>query len=178
MTPRFVLDALGPFDLDPSTPAGQPWPTASLRYTIDDDGLRQPWTGRVWLNPPYSDIEAWMAKMAAHGHGTALVFARTETAWWFESVWHQCSGVLFLRGRLHFCHPDGTPAAANSGGPSALVAYGADDLARLERSGLPGALVAGATIVGPARPVQAPSGERRKGFTPGPRAVETVRLFD
>jgi hypothetical protein len=177
MTPRPVLDALGPFDLDPATPAVQPWPTAARRYTIEDDGLHQSWQGRVWLNPPYSDIEAWMAKLAAHGQGTALVFARCETAWWFESVWNKCSGILFLRGRLYFCHPDGTPAGANSGGPSALIAYGSNDLARLEHSGLPGALVKSPKVVGPGRPVPAPAGERRSGFSPGPRQAETVRLF-
>lgn len=31
-------------------------------YTIDDDGLTQPWRGRVWCNPPYSDIGAWVRK--------------------------------------------------------------------------------------------------------------------
>ena len=35
------------------------------------------------MNPPYGPppvIGPWMRRMAAHGHGTALIFARTETA--------------------------------------------------------------------------------------------------
>lgn len=162
LTPPFILDALGPFDLDPSAPAVQPWPTATRTFTLADDGLVQDWTNPdgshplVWLNPPYSQIEPWMARLADHGHGVALVFARTETAWWFSSVWGRASAVLFLRGRLHFHLPDGAAAAANAGGPSALVAYGPVAAERLAGSGLPGALVDPSRVVGGELPVPAP----------------------
>jgi hypothetical protein len=42
-------------------------------------------------------------------------------------VWSKADGLLFLHGRLHFHYPDGTRAAANSGAPSVLVAYGQRD---------------------------------------------------
>lgn len=84
LTPPFVLAALGgweSFDLDPCTPDIQPWPTAKARYTRADDGLAQPWSGRVWLNPPYyaNVIGKWLARLADHGRGTTIIFARTET---------------------------------------------------------------------------------------------------
>jgi phage N-6-adenine-methyltransferase len=143
MTPPEIIDALGPFDLDPSTPAVQPWPTAARRFTQADDGLAQEWPKDefVFCNPPYSLIAPFMAKVAEHGNGIALVFARTETAWWFDSVWPRATGVLFLHGRLHFHHPDGARAKANAGGPSALIAYGSTAYARLTASGIPGAMV-------------------------------------
>jgi hypothetical protein len=53
LTPRFVIDALGPFDLDPCPPKERPWDTARRHFTEADDGLSRPWKGRVWLNPPY-----------------------------------------------------------------------------------------------------------------------------
>lgn len=31
-------------------------------FTPDDDGLKQPWDGSVWCNPPYSDCGAWVRK--------------------------------------------------------------------------------------------------------------------
>lgn len=143
LTPPHVVEALGPFDLDPCSPLARPWPTAAHHLTVDDDGLSSPWQGRVWLNPPYSEVAEWMARLAQHDHGTALVFARVETRWWFESVWGPASAILFLKGRLTFHHGDGTASKAghNSGGPSALIAYGPDDARRLRSCRLPGAVV-------------------------------------
>src|SRR3954447_20073031 len=82
LTPPDLLAALGRFDLDPCAPTTRPWDTAAAHYTIEDDGLRQPWTGRVWLTPPYANAGKWLHRLADHGHGTALIFARTETALW------------------------------------------------------------------------------------------------
>lgn len=143
ITPREIIAALGEFCLDPCQCDPQPWPCARCYYTASDDGLRKKWFGRVWLNPPYSQAWAWMEKLAAHGRGTALVFARTETAGFVKTVWGRASAVMFLHGRLFFHHPDGRRAKGNSGGPSCLVAYGDDDAARLRASGLDGTVVSG-----------------------------------
>jgi hypothetical protein len=106
------------------------------------DGLATRWYGRVWLNGPYgSELSLWLARMAAHGQGTALMFARTETEMFQRHVWERASGLLFLEGRLHFHHPDGTRAAANGGAPSVLAAYGQDDMDRLAGTALDGAFV-------------------------------------
>ena len=70
LTPPEILAALGPFDLDPCTPDAMPWQTAAARYTKRDDGLAQPWRGRVWLNPPFGrEAVRWLRKLAAHGDG-------------------------------------------------------------------------------------------------------------
>ena len=171
LTPRPILEALEPFDLDPCAPEVQPWPTAGRRYTEADDGLVQPWEGRVWLNPPYSRpaYSRFMEKMAAHGWGTALIFARTETDDFFRYVWESATGALFLEGRLFFHRPDGLDptrcetrdhefvaysedskvtacrhcgrSSANAGAPSVLVAYGQADAEILAGSTLEGAFV-------------------------------------
>ncbi len=141
-TPPAITEALGLFDLDPCTDRRN-WIGANNWYSIEDDGLDQPWEGRVWLNPPYSEVEPWMRRMAEHGHGTALVFARTETRWWFESVWPHASALLFLAGRVtfHRANGDRSKAGHNSGGPSVLIAYGHEDMTRLRACRLPGAFV-------------------------------------
>jgi phage N-6-adenine-methyltransferase len=143
LTPPRILRALGPFDLDPCSPVDRPWDTAARHLTIADDGLDHPWEGRVWLNPPYSDVESWIRRLAAHDNGIALVFARTETAWWFESIWPRASALLFLRGRITFHHGDGSASRAghNSGGPSVLVSYGPANADTLAACGLAGAVV-------------------------------------
>jgi hypothetical protein len=153
LTPPQLLSALGTFDLDPCSPVERPWPTARRHFTIVDDGLAQEWDGRVFLNPPYSEVEYWMDRLAQHGQGTALVFARCETSWWFRSVWPVATGMLFLAGRVTFYKGDGSASKAghNSGGPSVLIAYGDDDFRALARSRLAGALVGAAELVGRAR---------------------------
>lgn len=140
LTPPHIIEALGPFDLDPCGAPG--WDTATETYVLPTDGLAQPWHGMVWLNPPYgSEAWTWLDRLAEHGNGIALIFARTETAGFVEQVWEKSDAVLFLHGRLHFHYPDGTRAAANSGAPSCLVAYGKESVRRLAACDLPGSLV-------------------------------------
>ena len=106
LTPPHILDALGPFDLDPCSSLDRPWDTARQHYTVEDDGLAQDWAGRVWCNPPYGlQAWTWLERLADHGQCTALIFARTETAGFFRTVWRRASALLFLEGRLHFHHP-------------------------------------------------------------------------
>jgi hypothetical protein len=140
LTPPSIIDALGgpaSFDLDPCAPIERPWPMARNHWTKLDNGLLMHWEGRLWFNPPYggpSIVGPWMRRMASHGRGTALIFARTETELFHETVWNAATAVFFFRGRLFFHHADGRRADNNAGAPSCLVAYGLEDAAKLESS--------------------------------------------
>jgi len=139
LTPPEIIKSLGEFDLDPCAPVNRPWPTAKEHYAVTDNGLLLPWDGRVWCNPPYGqEAIKWMRKLAEHGNGTALIFARTETKMFFETVWSEAESILFLKGRLHFHHVDGTKAKANAGAPSVLIAYDEMNAEMLEESGIEG----------------------------------------
>ena len=82
-----------------------------------------------------------MGRMAEHGQGTALIFARTETRWWHNSIWPAANAILFMAGRINFHHPDGTRAKGNAGAPTALIAYGDEDADRLAASDIEGHVV-------------------------------------
>jgi hypothetical protein len=151
LTPRFILDALGVYDLDPcAAPDPVLWPTAREHFVFPhQDGLKLPWRTpasdhpRIWLNPPYGTaVGTWLHRLANHGRGTALVFARTETDAFFEEVWSRADSLLFLRGRLFFHDAKGRRAQHNAGAPTVLAAYGPEDAERLLDSGLDGAPVA------------------------------------
>lgn len=139
LTPLYVVQALGVFDLDPCAYPG--WPTARRAISLPEDGLEGRWRGRVWLNPPYgSEMYVWMSRLADHGEGTALIFARTETVGFHKTVWDRADAVLFLQGRLKFHRPSGEAVNA-AGAPSVLVAYGAKDAEALRQCNLPGAYI-------------------------------------
>lgn len=125
-TPPELFAALGvAFDLDPAAPpGGVPWVPATRHFSWAEDGLAQPWNGRVWLNPPYGrDTGRWLDRLVAHGDGLALVFARTDTRWWQRTV-PQATAVCFVAGRLRFVPGAEQPAPGTAGAPSALIAYG------------------------------------------------------
>jgi hypothetical protein len=121
LTPPHVLAALGgadSFDLDPcAAPLPRPWPTARRMISLPDNGLMVRWSGRVFLNPPYTgnEIGRWLARMAEHGQGTALINATTETEAFQRFVWERASGLLFLEGRLIFCDANGQPLRGKDG---------------------------------------------------------------
>ncbi len=146
ITPKHIIDALGPFDLDPCASDPRPWDCATYNWIIG--GLDDPWGGRVWLNPPFDRYEVgkWVRKLADYGDGIALLHARTE-AEWFVPVWEKASAILFLADRLHFHYPDGRRAEANSGAPVCLCAFGMECERRLVRSGLKGWAVLGEDVV-------------------------------
>ena len=64
-TPQSLFDDLsrvyGGFDLDPcATPENA---KCARFFTREDDGLIQPWTGKVFCNPPYGrEIGKWVKK--------------------------------------------------------------------------------------------------------------------
>lgn len=78
-------------------------------YTPEMDGLKQPWYGSVWCNPPYGrGIDQWIAKgYWAARNGDALVVmlvpARTDTRWFHQYVYNNPYAELrFIPGRLKF----------------------------------------------------------------------------
>lgn len=142
LTPPSIVEPLGDFDLDPCGAPGHELAQRTYLLENGDDGLRDPWFGRVWLNPPYGkEAEPFLAKLADYNRGTALIFARTETQTWHKIIWPKASAILFLEGRVTFLDPERVAAKANSGAPSCLVAFGQEDAFALYLSGIPGKFI-------------------------------------
>lgn len=76
-------------------------------FSPADDGLRQTWRGRCWMNPPYGrSIGRWVAKARESAATTAelvvcLLPARTCTAWFHDHILGVAE-VRFIRGRVKF----------------------------------------------------------------------------
>lgn len=140
ITPKFITDSLGDFDLDPCSPASRrPWDTAKNHIGLPDDGLTAPWSGRVWLNPPYGkQTPFWLEKLADHGDGVCLIPTRTETKYFQELVFNRADSVFFFKGRFKFHDVDGTLRRASPNFSSVLISYGRRNVEAIEKSGLLG----------------------------------------
>jgi len=127
LSPLWLIDALGGgFDLDP---CGFDYhQTARIIYQLPTDGLMEDWFGKVWLNPPYSDVGQWLDKMMVHRNGSALLFSRTGTLGkWIKD----CDHLFFLRQRVRFLDTNLVPAKNNPGCDSMILSWGPQDFSNL-----------------------------------------------
>ncbi|SRR6266568_2332550 len=145
-TPRKYIEAarqvMGAIDLDPaSNPFANQIVKASRYYTKEDNGLTYPWTGRVWLNPPYgkddrrgkSNQEMWSHRLIAQyqagitTEAVLLVNAVTGNAW-FQPLWNY--PICFTNHRIRFYNAQveaGQPTHSN-----VLVYFGKNEQKFLE----------------------------------------------
>jgi hypothetical protein len=137
-TPPDIFDALGlSFDLDPCSPGAGHWVPASRVYTKADDGLAQPWSGLVFMNPPFGGRHGhvpWLQKWLTHGNGVAIVRAYTS-AGWFHDYATRAETMLFPRGKTKFIRPDGAIGSAPGSGV-VILGMGTQANTALHRCGL------------------------------------------
>jgi len=148
LTPPGLLARLGHFDLDPCGCPRMPWSTASMTYFLPEhDGLTEPWSGRVFCNPPYGgQVGEWARRMAEHGDGIMLIFARTDTKTWQRDVFPFADATLYLDGRVHFYLPSGERGKSGTA-PSALLAYGQSNVDALRNADIAGSFYPKAEIL-------------------------------
>ncbi len=104
------------FTFDPCCTLDNCKTVAGLFDDLGQDGLIEPWAGRVFMNPPYNDLKLWVEKAVLEArHNDAVEFvvglipARTDTIAFHKYIWDRrarasylCVTVDFLPGRLVF----------------------------------------------------------------------------
>ena len=118
-TPSAVIEAvrnvLGTIDLDPASCAvANQAVQARKYYTIEDDGLKQEWHGKVFLNPPYIQplLILFAKKLVSEyesGNVTEAILLThnwTEALWWHQAV-KAASAVCFSLDKLPFLDSEG-----------------------------------------------------------------------
>lgn len=105
---------MGAIDVDPaSSAAANAVVQASRYYDVDSNGLEQPWRGRLWLNPPYTNalMTAFSARLLEHcdrGDVTDAIFLTnnaTDTGW-FHALAAHATSICLPRGRAHYWRGD------------------------------------------------------------------------
>ena len=107
-------------------------------YGRDRNGLKSPWWGSVWCNPPYSNLAAWLSCAwyewetsglnASDEHVLRSIVMllpanRTEQPWWQRFVEPRRDrpgsplSVQFLPGRLRFIKPGASEVKPNERPP-------------------------------------------------------------
>ena len=137
LTPLGLINKLGKFDLDPCGFLGHN--TAERIIVPPKDGLKEKWIGKIWLNPPYSNVEPFLEKMVEHNNGIALILASVETRWFHKYVWGKASGILFIKGRPKFLREDGIEIQLMRA--TVLVSYGEECNKLLKNSNLEGMFI-------------------------------------
>lgn len=126
LTDPKLLELLGPFDTDPCVHTEMPWATAATMYNIEQDGLKQEWNGRVFMNPPYRGVMKWAKKFAACRSGVALLNGRSTETKATQVIMNASNCIWFPEGRLSFFKPDGT-AWPQKWFPSLLIGLSPQD---------------------------------------------------
>lgn len=119
VTPQQYIESarkvMGSIDLDPASCAqANLIVKASRFYSEENDGLSQPWSGNVWLNPPYSSVKLFVSKLLESEEvrqAIVLVNNATETGWCRNLASH-ASACVFHTGRLPFIKPGSNETSA------------------------------------------------------------------
>jgi len=126
-TPQEYIEAarnvLGEFDLDPaSTEFANRAVKARKYFSIDNDGLTQSWSGKLWVNPPYAQpyIAQFMVKLVDEYSSGNVIEAIALTHNYTDTKWFHCAqaaaaSICFTRGRVSFINPAGEKAAPTQG---------------------------------------------------------------
>lgn len=138
-TPRYIFDALGlKFSLDVAAPIDGPRHVPCWNwYHLIDDGLRRPWYGLVWMNPPFGHQRhkrEWLTRFFDHGQGIALVPDRTSAPW-FQEFAPKADAICWVAPKIKFERPDGTRGESPGTG-TALLGVGPVAAGALEGCGL------------------------------------------
>lgn len=134
-TPPWLIQELGgKFGTDPCCPQRNHW-TAETCWTLEDNGLDQPWSGLVFCNPPYSNPLPWVERLREHPEG-GIMFVPVRQSWWFQqAAIGSCSAWALLETRIAFCGLDGKPVGKGySADVFALICWQEEAIDRVRRA--------------------------------------------
>lgn len=131
-TPKKYIDAarevMGTIDLDPaSSEIGNKIIQATKIYTEQDSGLVHPWSGNVWMNPPYNNslVADFTKKLVEElpniNQACVLVNNATETKWFQNYIYEYCDSICYVRSRIKFLDVNGEETGSSLQGQ--VIAY-------------------------------------------------------
>lgn len=133
-------EVMGDIDLDPASCVEANAAIGARKFfTPEDDGLAQPWHGRVFLNPPYgrttlngvvrSSVEVWTHKLRhefsiGNVSEAILLVNATPAQRWFQALWQW--PICFPNHRIRFWRVDSVNKAPTHSNCFVAIGYRAD----------------------------------------------------
>lgn len=138
---ELARDAMGSIDTDPaSNEHANKIVKADTYYTIDNSGLNpdNPWSGNVWLNPPYGSgkdesAQSFVIRLRSEllagnvSQAITCLNLNSSCAHWFDNVWEQAAMHCIWRGRINFYNLSQEKTAPSKG---SIISYFGDDSLR------------------------------------------------
>lgn len=134
-TPPWLIQELGgKFGTDPCCPQRNHW-TAHQCWTLEDNGLDQPWSGLVFCNPPYSSPLPWVERLREHPEG-GIMLVPVRQSWWFQqAALASCTAWALLETRIAFCDLHGQKIGKGySADVFCLICWGDEAVHRVRRA--------------------------------------------
>jgi phage N-6-adenine-methyltransferase len=138
-TPSNFIEAarltMGSIDLDPaSSEIANKRVQATTFFTAETNGLDKPWSGNVWMNPPYTQplIEQFVKKLIQElpniNQACVIVNNATDTTWFHILLEHYAVACL-IKGRVKFLEPIGSKGNPLQG---QVIFYFGTDVSKFE----------------------------------------------
>lgn len=116
---KLVRKLMNEIDLDPaSSELANSVVGARKYYTSEENGILLPWSGNVWLNPPYGKgciqpfINKALVEISNVKQMCILTNNSTDTTWGQELL-NACNAVSFFKSRLSFLDLELIPCENN-----------------------------------------------------------------
>jgi hypothetical protein len=127
---KAIKEVMGEIDLDPaSCVEANKIVKAKRYYSPKENGLLQPWEGRIFLNPPYGELTKEFAEKffndyeSSFHEGIVLVNSRATDADWFQPFFN---GVIcFTDHRIDFNSPNEKNTSSTHG--SCFIYFGPNE---------------------------------------------------
>ena len=106
-------EVLGNIDLDPaSNKLAQGWIQSNHYYTEKEDGLSQPWEGRIWCNPPYGNapkkfLNKGLSEFKTANMTAGIFLLNRSGAEWYSDIKPEFTAICEVRKRIAFIDSKG-----------------------------------------------------------------------
>lgn len=117
---RYANDIVGGFDYDTACTEHNCLATPVWAGNEDQNALTATWSGKLWCNPPYSDIKPWITKSIESGVTVVMLIPSPNGESYYEDLILNSLEISII-GRIAFINAEGKAIGGNTRGSSLFI---------------------------------------------------------